>query len=57
MAAFVKDYQMPAGEQRLTDYISVGGRRRIILRGGNRGVAAAAVDECRVSYGDLNVRC
>jgi hypothetical protein len=31
MSAVVKDYQMPAGEERLTDYISVGSRRRIIL--------------------------
>jgi hypothetical protein len=44
MSAFVKDYQMPAVEQRLTDHISVWGRRRIILRGGNRGVAAVVVD-------------
>jgi hypothetical protein len=25
MTAVVKDYQMPAGEERLTDYIGVGG--------------------------------
>jgi hypothetical protein len=56
-SAPVKDYQMPANEQGLADHISIWGRRRIILRGGNRGVAAAAVDECRVSYGDLKSRC
>jgi len=43
MSAFVKDYQMPAGEERLADYISVGGRLRIILRGGNRGVVVTSV--------------
>ena len=48
---------MPAGEERLADYISVGGRLRIILRGGNRGVVAGVVDECRVSYGDLRSGC
>ncbi len=48
---------MPAREKGLADYLSVWGRRRIILRGGNRGVAAVVVDSCRVSYGDLNVRC
>jgi hypothetical protein len=57
ISAYVKDYQMPANEQGLADHISIWGRRRIILRGGNRGVAAAAVDECRVSYGDLKNRC
>jgi len=30
-SAPVKDYQMPAVEQGLADYISVRGRRRIIL--------------------------
>jgi len=30
-AAFVKDYQMPAREQELADYISIWGRRQIIL--------------------------
>jgi hypothetical protein len=44
MTAVVKDYQMPANEQRLADKISVWGRRQIILRGGNRGVVAAAVE-------------
>jgi len=53
MTAFVKDYQMPAVEQGLADYISVRGRRRIILRGGNRGVAADVSDLLRLSYGDL----
>jgi len=43
MTATVKDYQMPAGEERLTDYISAGGRCRIILRGGNRGVVVTSV--------------
>ena len=52
-AALVKDYQMPAIELGLADYLGVRGRRQIILRGGNRGVVAAAVDACRVSYGDL----
>jgi hypothetical protein len=42
-AAIVKDYQMPADEQRLSDCIIVWGRRQIILRGGNRGVEAAEV--------------
>ena len=44
MTAVVRDYQMPANEQRLADWISVWGRRQIILRGGNRGVVAAAVE-------------
>ncbi len=38
MSAIVKDYQMPANEQGLTDYINAWGRRQIILRGGKRGV-------------------
>jgi hypothetical protein len=41
MSVIVKDYQMPADEQGLADYIIVWGRRQIILRGGNRGVVAA----------------
>jgi len=48
---------MPANEQGLADHISIWGRRRIILRGGNRGVVAGVVDECRVSYGDLRSGC
>jgi hypothetical protein len=36
----VKDYQMPAVEWGPADSISDCGRRRIILRGGNRGVAS-----------------
>jgi len=44
---------MPAGEQRLADHISVWGRRRIILRGGNRGVAADESGLFPLSYGDL----
>jgi len=44
MAALVKDYQMPADEQGLADYISAWGRRQIILRGGNRGVEAAVAE-------------
>ena len=43
MAACVKDYQMPAIEQGLADYLSVWGRRQIILRGGNRGVVAMSL--------------
>jgi len=43
MTGFVKDYQMPAVEQGLADYISIWGRRQIILRGGNRGVVATSV--------------
>jgi hypothetical protein len=35
---------MPAREKRLADHISVWGRRRIILRGGNREVAAVVVE-------------
>jgi hypothetical protein len=42
--AFVKDYQMPADEQELTDCIIAWGRRQIILRGGNRGVEAAVAE-------------
>jgi hypothetical protein len=38
MTAAVKDYQMPADEQDLSDCIIVWGRRQIILRGGNRGI-------------------
>jgi hypothetical protein len=34
---------MPAREQELADYISIWGRRQIILRGGNRGVVATAL--------------
>jgi len=48
---------MPAGEERLADYISVGGRRQIILRGGNRGVEAAVARWFQLSYGDLKSRC
>jgi len=44
MAASVKDYQMPAIELGLADYLGVWGRCQIILRGGNRGDVAAAVD-------------
>jgi hypothetical protein len=44
---------MPAIELGLADYLGVRGRRQIILRGGIRGVVAAAVVACRVSYGDL----
>ena len=44
---------MPAVEQGLADYISIWGRRRIILRGGNRGVVAADVGQFSLSYGDL----
>ncbi|MFT5770484.1 MAG: hypothetical protein ACI9H8_002473, partial [Lysobacterales bacterium] len=40
ISASVKDYQIPASEQRLADYLGVWGRRQIILRGGNRGVEA-----------------
>ena len=43
IAGLVKDYQMPASEQRLSDDIIVWGRRQIILRGGNRGVDAAVI--------------
>ena len=53
MAACVKDYQMPAIELGLADYLSVWGRRQIILRGGNRGVEAAVAWSFRLSYGDL----
>ncbi len=35
---------MPAREQELADSISIWGRRQIILRGGNRGAEAAAVE-------------
>jgi hypothetical protein len=38
MSGFVKDYQMPAIELGLADYLGVWGRRQIILRGGNHGV-------------------
>ena len=53
----VKDYQMPACEQGLADCLGIRGRRRIILRGGNRGDVAVAFDKCRVSYGDLKSIC
>ena len=43
MSAIVKDYQMPAIELGLADYLGVWGRRQIILRGGNRGVVATSV--------------
>jgi hypothetical protein len=48
---------MPAGEHELADYISVWGRRRIILRGGNRGVAAEESGQYPRSYGDLRSGC
>ena len=48
---------MPADEQGLADCISVWGRRQIILRGGNRGVAAAVAEKFSLSYGDLKSRC
>jgi len=48
---------MPACEQGLADCLGVWGRRRIILRGGNRGVVAVSLDKCRVSYGDLKSFC
>jgi hypothetical protein len=53
----VKDYQMPANKQRLADYHSVWGRRRIILRGGNRGVEADVAGWFSLSYGDLKSLC
>ena len=43
-SAIVKDYQMPADEQGLSDCIIAWGRRQIILRGGNRGVEAAVAE-------------
>jgi len=43
-AGSVKDYQMPADEQGLSDCVVVWGRRQIILRGGNRGVEAAVAE-------------
>ena len=48
---------MPAYEQRLADNLSVGGRRRIILRGGNRGVEADVAGSFPLSYGDLKSIC
>ena len=54
MSAPVKDYQMPANEKRVADYIDAWGRRRIILRGGNRGVEADVAGWFQLSYGDLN---
>ena len=57
MTASVKDYQMPASEQRLADYLGVWGRCQIILRGGNRGVEAHGVELFYVSYGDLKSLC
>ena len=57
MAGFVKDYQMPAIEQRPADLISVRGRRQIILRGGNRGVEADGAGAFPLSYGDLKSIC
>jgi hypothetical protein len=53
MADSVKDYQMPADEQDLSDCIIVWGRRQIILRGGNRGVEAVVAGWFLLSYGDL----
>ena len=57
MADSVKDYQMPANEERPADWTSVWGRRRIILRGGNRGVEADSAGSFPLSYGDLKSRC
>ena len=53
MPASVKDYQMPAIELGLADYLGVWGRRQIILRGGNRGVEADVAGPFPLSYGDL----
>ena len=44
---------MPAIELGLAGYLGVGGRRRIILRGGNRGVEADIAGSFSLSYGDL----
>jgi hypothetical protein len=57
MSAIVKDYQMPADEQGLADCIIAWGRRRIILRGGNRGVEADVAGWFQLSYGDLKSIC
>jgi len=48
---------MPAREQGLADCIIVWGRRQIILRGGNRGVAADVAGWFQLSYGDLKRSC
>jgi hypothetical protein len=37
---------MPAGEQSLTACVDGRGRRRIMLRGGNRGVGSDACECC-----------
>jgi hypothetical protein len=39
-SVIVKDYSMPAIEQASAVWLGAQGRRRIILRGGNRGVVA-----------------
>ena len=57
MAASVKDYQMPAIELGLADYLGVWGRRQIILRGGNRGVEADVAGSFPLSYGDSKSIC
>ena len=57
MLATVKDYQMPAIELGLADYLGVWGRRQIILRGGNRGVEAVVAGSFLLSYGDLKSFC
>jgi len=57
MSAIVKDYQMPAIELGLADYLGVWGRRQIILRGGNRGVEADVAGSFPLSYGDLKSIC
>ena len=57
MTVTVKDYQMPAIELGLADYLGVWGRRQIILRGGNRGVEADVVGSFALSYGDLKSIC
>jgi len=48
---------MPASEQRLSDCITVWGRRQIILRGGKRGVKDDVGRWFKLSYGDLNSIC
>ena len=48
---------MPAIELGLADYLSVWGRRQIILRGGNRGVEADVAGSFPLSYGDLKSVC
>jgi len=49
MTAIVKDYQMPASEQRLADYLGVWGRRQIILNWPLAAISSIEISTIRIS--------